>query len=1173
MSSPTAAGAAGAVASPPAAGAEVVPPAEAASAAQPGAAAAAALPGTTTGVSPPSRAITPATVRAPLAALPTAASRPPIASRRAAGSGQRSSRPRLGRVSAAPVLRALNRLGADPFCLEVINNIRSGGRMLLANSAAFPVWRSAHLLLAKGDGSPSDPTQLFLLDCSDGGGSASERRFLANSVAQAWQAERSPSPLPSRGATGATYGHSNGAGAWSAGSPAGAPHATNLSRRSSRSVTRDGSTSLGGRGASPASAVATAATVAATQASAIAASAASASAAASAAAAQAGACGDDAAGASQDVAAAATAAADAADATDSALLDAFIADAEADASAVAAAGDPTAASPVQTAMFGAAVSVDPASDVDADVMANADADVSASAGITATADAAHGATDWVATAVKKNNSLDIIAASDSWAQSLSNQGPLTRSKDRAERIVTSAMVNRFLSATRLPRLSAFTFAMCIRLWQVAAALSDAITTKTGEETRDWQHICPAEVYDYNWALRWTDPMLEPVGDRTSMHPPKHCKQRSKISEKRIALVVSYTLSPFWTRAVNIFAGGEPDKTVDETGEANGELGGNAAAVADRITSAAGGVLPPRASGGPAALGVVGAPAPVASTPQPLADGGAAAIVGALPPRGRTPPPPPPTVSSDLAAVDGSVARPRVIYGTPPPSDLVAGVRRLRKLGDDAEASAAFPDGDASPEPPCKQPRLSKSGCEQNGALSVSFSLVSRSMLGQARTAAPSMDVGGAPEPSTPWQVNRAPRDAGTFQLRRAAADARRVTVSDLVKYWVTAPSLSSADATVGVRLATVREWREVVAAQDQTALLLDACLLAKAWQLLADSRSPQGDVIGATCAPDKVPRYVVDVTRGDNVQHVPHTALDDMQAVLTSNSDFKLAFQSKVWLAGFLRPDPPGVDLHDFLVPLFTSLPDMASVVRSVVGAVRPDDVVWARTVPVKVFDRAGAIVAQSLSSQLTARDVVVAARQAWLKCSFIDAVLVELNHYAREHRQPVHVMTCEQFTSLIRTHRGDTPTMSDATTTAQRLAKTMPSCNAFATMVNINNQHWCAAVVRLDEHTICMYDPKPDPALAVHVNLAWTRLQMLANTVAIAQAHHVGKQWLDGRLPWEERRAGNVQVDLHNCGAFSLQFLVHAVTNVHFQLVGCRGDDLRLVLVHILLHTGVASA
>lgn len=102
----------------------------------------------------------------------------------------------MGRVNAAPVLRALNQLGADPFFQEVICTWRSSGRMLLRNRAAFPVGRSVRILLARGDGSPSDPMQRYLLDSSDDEHPRAERWLLAQSVSKHWVAEHSPSPGP-----------------------------------------------------------------------------------------------------------------------------------------------------------------------------------------------------------------------------------------------------------------------------------------------------------------------------------------------------------------------------------------------------------------------------------------------------------------------------------------------------------------------------------------------------------------------------------------------------------------------------------------------------------------------------------------------------------------------------------------------------------------------------------------------------------------------------------------------------------------------------------------------------------------------------------------------------------------------------------------------------------------
>jgi len=145
-----------------------------------------------------------------------------------------------------------------------------------------------------------------------------------------------------------------------------------------------------------------------------------------------------------------------------------------------------------------------------------------------------------------------------------------------------------------------------------------------------------------------------------------------------------------------------------------------------------------------------------------------------------------------------------------------------------------------------------------------------------------------------------------------------VTTSQLVQHWATVPTVSTDEDTVTVRSVSVREWREIVAQQDSVPILLDEALLGQASQSLAAARGIADEVEASR---HRDIRFVIDVTVAPEVQRLPYTALDDMRAVLTANIDFLLACQSKEWLgalsdAALWSPTP-----HDFLLPLFTTLP------------------------------------------------------------------------------------------------------------------------------------------------------------------------------------------------------------------------------------------------------------
>lgn len=80
------------------------------------------------------------------------------------------------------VLPELARLGADSFCIEVIRNMRSAGRMLLSSPVVFPAFQQVSVVLC----SLTDPGKLIILDCADKERSAGKRREFAEELVRQW---------------------------------------------------------------------------------------------------------------------------------------------------------------------------------------------------------------------------------------------------------------------------------------------------------------------------------------------------------------------------------------------------------------------------------------------------------------------------------------------------------------------------------------------------------------------------------------------------------------------------------------------------------------------------------------------------------------------------------------------------------------------------------------------------------------------------------------------------------------------------------------------------------------------------------------------------------------------------------------------------------------------------
>lgn len=204
-------------------------------------------------------------------------------------------------------------------------------------------------------------------------------------------------------------------------------------------------------------------------------------------------------------------------------------------------------------------------------------------------------------------------------------------------------------------------------------------------------------------------------------------------------------------------------------------------------------------------------------------------------------------------------------------------------------------------------------------------------------------------------------------------------------------------------------------------------------------------------------------------------------------------------------------------------------------------------------------------------RTFVDAARTVWLKCSFVDPVLVELGRWASEYKRGVRILTCEKLTSMLRTPQGATVELADATRLGRRWAVGAGRCSSLATMVNHDNTHWCAAVIIMSKREIVFYDPLAPPTLDTDSEFSLARLRLLGNCVLAAQLGGSGGSVAS--VDWTTRRVCLPrQTDSVSCGIFALQFLVQMVTSTTFELGGDEAGLLRLVFLHKMIVAGQAE-
>lgn len=720
-----------------------------------------------------------------------------------------------------------------------------------------------------------------------------------------------------------------------------------------------------------------------------------------------------------------------------------------------------------------------------------------------------------------------VASSPALAESLNNSGRAVSDPKRKQETVTSSMVARFLSGTGLRDLEMLTFAMSVDLWTLAKALKDELAVRTGV-WRTWSKLCPRQLFEANWSLDWSTADIGNVADRTCLFPPRDPRIKCSLESRAVALVVAFALSPFWNLAVRLFFAEHPVGAGDEVDQPGGSLD------------------------------AVGASAPPSDGPkigERAAEGDADARNDG--PGTLTPLVPPRAVDAVLVRGEGPVGStsPNLPLPLPPAGAarvsardvLLLGRRRLHPSKDDG-------DGGASPR---KIPRT--------GAAAVLTSLVGRPLLGAKLTGAPPKRLALPAEPPIPELAQRTGLPSEKFVLRRAVAAARLSTTAQMVERWKRVPSVPP-DEGVVVRVVSAREFAKATKEQDNASILLPPETLKQAGERRHALFTAAEDVDKQHQQDRAVLEIIV---KGDLLQ-LPYTVVPLMAELHRANADYTVAVQSSTWLKSIVKKqilvDPAS---HPFLLPSRLSVLNLVAAVRGTVGRARLSHTVWTRSVPVVLDPMTGEAVDVQSTWCLDVRSFLSAARSAWLKCSFVDALLVELAHFSAAAGRGTHVMTCEKFTSMMRTPQDKTVQLSEATRLGRRWAVGAGRCTSFATMVNHHNAHWCAAFVSLSDREIVFYDPLAPSAQDEESEFSLARLRLLGNCMLSAQrgeASCAAATWTTKfvRSPQQE--------DSVSCGVFSLQFLVGRVTGSAYDLDGDEPDLLRLVLLHKVLVAGTAG-
>lgn len=404
-----------------------------------------------------------------------------------------------------------------------------------------------------------------------------------------------------------------------------------------------------------------------------------------------------------------------------------------------------------------------------------------------------------------------------------------------------------------------------------------------------------------------------------------------------------------------------------------------------------------------------------------------------------------------------------------------------------------------------------------------------------------------------------------LHLSSLVAHGRVLTVSRLLKNWVSIPEVHVPASDMYARAVTIKDWTLVQKEQAEVGVLFSAAALRnalrKAWAL-----EPVVDLDGPPPDPGRVMASLpTSAARLAPPFRLTLATMELMRVVIACNSDKELAVQSRVWLSTFdndtfLTP----VEIHPFLSPVSLRFHDLSRSVRARVGPRRPEDVVWERSVPEASSDGRPSPSVR----RLDARAVMHVSRPEWLLCQFLDAVLAELSCYSQENNCSSYIMPCDNFKMMMSSPSGETARVVDARKFASKWAHEAGSSRSFVTLVNLSNSHWCAAHLCFDTRVVKFANSGSDTY--DDIPLALRRLVMLGECVVSSRR---GPSDAVDKKPWSVKSICPVmQRDGYNCGVFALRFVIGVVTGTELPF-SLGGDLLRLVMINrVVSSSGAVS-
>lgn len=154
-------------------------------------------------------------------------------------------------------------------------------------------------------------------------------------------------------------------------------------------------------------------------------------------------------------------------------------------------------------------------------------------------------------------------------------------------------------------------------------------------------------------------------------------------------------------------------------------------------------------------------------------------------------------------------------------------------------------------------------------------------------------------------------------------------------------------------------------------------------------------------------------------------------------------------------------------------------------------------------------------------------------------------------------VLPCDFFTTLLRCGKRTVPD-AEARTSAAKVAHLSDSASeGFATMVNLNNTHWCSAFACARSKVVHVYDSMGGDSPSVGHDHTVTRMKMVAAVLGMIDSAHPSGP--NGVQKWTTKfRNLPSKTDSYRCGPLAFNFLVMGfLGDVDTQGIG--GDVARL--------------